>query len=192
MQSFKSDYAIEGLKALGSVNPKIKVVYLTRNPLDRKISNLRHNLFGKQEQTKRGQHNLTLAAHCKVDDVDCIKGHSAAASLGVTLPIGKNLTHWLNVTAQQDAKIREILRATGVEYVHVSYEKLYRLENAEEWMKIFRFLRVGPTEDLTVDDVRATFDLASTHLKGRQDIVSNFVEVVKTLKGTEFEHLLYD
>ena len=49
MNSFDSEYAIEGLKALGSVDPKAKVIYLTRNPLDRKISNMRHEL-GKQIQ----------------------------------------------------------------------------------------------------------------------------------------------
>lgn len=182
MQSFKSEYAIEGLKAFGSVNPKVKVVYLTRNPLDRKISNLRHELFGKQQEE--------LPAHCVVGDVDCKKRHAAAASQGVTLPIGAELTHWLNVTKQEDSKIRATLRATGVDYVQVSYEKLYSLDDAEEWMKIFRFLGVGPKEGLTVDDVRATFDLASTRSKDRQDIVSNFLEVEKTLKGTEFEHLL--
>ena len=49
MQSFKSEYAIEGLKAFGSANPKVKVVYLTRNPLDRKISNFRHDFVRKQQ-----------------------------------------------------------------------------------------------------------------------------------------------
>eukprot|EP00985_Skeletonema_marinoi_P029549 scaffold28199_cov110-Skeletonema_marinoi.AAC.1 len=53
---------IAGLKALGSVDPKAKVIYLTRNPLDRKISNMRHEL-GKQAQKD-------LPAHCEVNDVE--------------------------------------------------------------------------------------------------------------------------
>mmetsp|Transcript_20477 Transcript_20477/g.30827 ORF Transcript_20477/g.30827 Transcript_20477/m.30827 type:complete len:185 (-) Transcript_20477:124-678(-) len=184
MNSFDSEYAIEGLKALGSVDLKAKVVYLTRNPLDRKISNMRHEL-GKQAQKD-------LPAHCEVDDVECKKRHSAAAGVGVTLPTGKALTHWLNVTTWNDAKVGAILREAGVDYVQVSYEQLYNADNADEWMKIFRFLRVGPMEDLTVDDVRATFNLASTHSKGRNETVTNFIGVENTLKGTEFEHLLYD
>ena len=186
MQSFKSEYAIEGLKAFGSANPKVKVVYLTRNPLDRKISNLCHDFVRKQQAHER------LPAHCGVGDVDCKNRHASVASLGVTLPVGDNLTAWLNSDAQQDAQIQTTLRKTYVEYVQVSYEKLYSSDNADEWMKIFRFLGVGPTEGLTMDDVRATFDLAPTHSKGRHEIVSNFIEVEKTLKGTEFEHLLND
>ena len=135
MQSFKSEYAIEGLKAFGSANPKVKVVYLKRNPLDRKISNLRHDFIGKQQAHER------LPAHCKIGDVDCKKPHASVASLGVTLPIGDNLTAWLNSDAEQDATIQTTLRKTFVEYVQVSYEKLYSSDNYDEWMKIFRLLR---------------------------------------------------
>ncbi len=183
MQSFDSEYAIEGLKALGSIDPKVKVVYLTRNHLDRKISNLRHDL-SKEASEK-------LPAHCEVDDVECKKRHSAAAGVGVNFPIGAELMHWLNVTTRVDEKVKTILRDTHVDYVEVSYEKLYKSDSADEWMKIFSFLGVGPAKDLKMDDVRATFDLASTHSKRRNETVSNFVHVENTLKGTEFEHLLY-
>eukprot|EP00985_Skeletonema_marinoi_P029066 scaffold26621_cov120-Skeletonema_marinoi.AAC.1 len=89
-------------------------------------------------------------------------------------------------------QVGAILREAGVDYVKVSYEQLYNADNADEWMKIFRFLRVGPMEDLTVDDVRATFNLASTHSKGRNETVTNFIGVENTLKGTEFEHFLLE
>mmetsp|Transcript_21765 Transcript_21765/g.31154 ORF Transcript_21765/g.31154 Transcript_21765/m.31154 type:complete len:184 (-) Transcript_21765:119-670(-) len=182
MQSFDSEYAIEGLKALGSIDPKVKVVYLTRNPLDRKISNLRHDLSKEASG---------LPAHCEVDDVECQKRHSAAAEVGVNLPIGAELIQWLNGNTRNDEKVKAILRENHVDYVEVSYEKLYKSDSANEWMKIFSFLGVGPAKDLKVEDVRATFDLAPTHSKGRNETLSNFVHVENTLKGTEFEHLLY-
>ena len=183
--TFHSEYAVEGLKAIGkSVDPKVKVVYLTRNPLDRRISNLHHAL-SKQAQQE-------LPAHCEADDVECKKLFSAVANSGVTLPIGKELIRWLNTDANHVSTIKANLEEARVEYLHVQYEKLYASDGADEWMKIFRFLGVGPMEDLTMDDVRASFDLAVTHSKGRNESVSNFIEVEKTLKGTKFEYLLFE
>lgn len=179
-----SEYAVEGLKSIGkSFDPKVKVVYLTRNPLDRKISNLRHD---HSKQT-----NKALPAHCEVNDIKCIKRHaSSSAQVGVVLPVGNELIHWLRVNAQNIANTRAALEEAHVDYVHVSYEKLYHSQNASEWMKIFKFLGVGPREDLTQDQIRETFDLAPTHSKGRNETVANYKEVENTLKGTEFEHLL--
>jgi formylmethanofuran dehydrogenase subunit E-like metal-binding protein len=185
MNTFHSEYAIEGLKAIGkSVDPKVKVVYLTRNPLDRKVSNLRHDL---SKQAKED-----LPAHCEAGDVECNKRFSDVANSGVKLPTGKELIHWLNMDSSQDDDIKASLEEAAVDYVHVSYEKLYGSDDADEWMKIFRFLGVGPMEDLTIEDVRASFNLVSTHSKGRNLTISNFIEVETTLKGTKYEHLLFD
>ncbi len=62
-------------------------------------------------------------------------------------------------------------------------KKLFNADNADEWMNIFRFLGVGPMEDLTMDDVKASFDLASTHSKGRNETVSNFIKVENDTMG---------
>lgn len=184
MSSFDEEYAIEGLKAIAeSVDPKVKVVYLTRNPLDRKISNLRHR-HSKDSKEK-------ISAHCKVGDEECIKHHSDFDT-NIILPTGRDLLKWLNTNVKSDAKIRRALDETHVDYVQISYKKLFTTDDAEEWMKVFRFLGVGPTTNLTMDDVRASFSMAATHTKGRNETVSNFKKVEETLKGTKFEHLLYD
>jgi len=83
----------------------------------------------------------------------------------------------------------------AVKYIEVSYEKLYNPKNeedAEEWMRIFRFLGRGPGEGLTMADVRDTFSMAATTVASRNETISNFREVEKDLRNTEFEHLSYD
>jgi hypothetical protein len=83
------------------------------------------------------------------------------------------------------------LRDLKVKFITVSYEKLYDTDDAEEWIRIFEFLQRGPSAGLSIDDVRATFSMASTHSKGgRNETIENYAEVEHTLVGTEFEHLL--
>jgi hypothetical protein len=183
MASFDLEYAVEGLKTIAShQNPPIRIVYLTRNPIDRKISNLRH------ERSKSSSNAIT--AHCAVGDDACIKEH-AAFDQGVIFPVGNKLLNWLRYAVSSDNKIKDRLRDTKVKFIQVSYEKLYSADDdAEEWMRIFKFLSLGPSEDLSMDDIRATFSMASTHSKGRNEIIENYVEVEQTLAGTEFEHFL--
>lgn len=182
MSSFDLEYAVEGLKKIESQkNPPIRIVYLTRNPMDRKISNLHH-------QRSKSSSNA-IAAHCAVGDDACIKKHEAFDQ-GIIFPVGNELLDWLRNAVSSDNKIKASLSDTKVKFIHVSYEKLYNADDAEEWMRIFKFLRLGPSKNLSMDDIRATFSMASTHSKGRNEIIENYVEVEQTLAGTEFEHFL--
>ena len=127
MSSFDLEYAVEGLKKIAShQNPPIRIVYLTRNPIDRKISNLRH------EGSKSS--STAIAAHCAVGDDACIKKH-AAFDQGIIFPVGKELLKWLRFAVSSDNKIKDRLRDMKVKFIHVSYEKLYNADDAGEWMR---------------------------------------------------------
>jgi len=184
MSSFDHEYAIEGLREIAAHrNPSIRVVHLTRNALDKRISNIRH--------TNSKKSSKAITAHCPMGDEECIKNHSQFVT-SIVFPTGQELLHWLRHTVDDDNTIRKRLGDLGVHHVEVSYEKLYNSNDAEEWMRIFRFLEKGPSEGLAMGDVRASFSMASTHTKSRNETIANFEDVRETLVGTPFEHLLAD
>ena len=86
------------------------------------------------------------------------------------------------------------LSLNGIPYIHVSYEKLYHSESAEEWMRIFRFLGRGPGHGLTMQTVRESFSIAATTTAKRNDKIANFKDVEESLRNAkyegEFEHFL--
>ncbi len=183
--SFDHEYAIEGLKAIAShQNPIIRIVYLRRNALDRKISNIRH------DRSKIGD-GEAISAHCEIGDTACINKHSKYDN-AITFPTGSKLMQWLQTDANHEYKIRKRLSDLNVKFVEVTYERLFNSEDAKEWMRIFQFLGVGPTQNLTIDDVRSSFAMASTHTKSRKETIINFEDVEKTLSGTKFEYLLIE
>ena len=185
MSSFDHEYAIAGLKIIGeTTDPLVKVVYLTRNPLDRKLSNIRHTK-SKQQSDKK------IEAHCAVGDAACIKKHSQFDT-NTTFPTGDKLKLWLENNVIVHDKIIGRLEELNIPYVEISYKNLYSSDDAEEWMRIFRFLGRGPAEGLTMDDVGAAFSMASTHTQSRNETITNFEDVKKTLVGTEYEYLLGD
>lgn len=177
--TFSHRYAVGALKDIGeSVDPPIRVVYLLRNPIDRKISNLRHSAS-----------NVT--AHCNIGDEECIKNHHNSTKRGVEFPIGNELLSWLRHDKKDSHHIRDQLSHYGVRHIEVHYEKLYLTESADEWMRIFNFLGVGPAEDLTMHDVRSKFSMAATSTTiDRSETILNFGKVKETLNGTEFIDLL--
>ena len=184
MSSFNHEYAIEGLNAIGaSTDPEIKVVYLRRNALDRKISNLRH------EKSTHTSHSIT--AHCAVGDDECIK-KQLAFETNFVFPVGAKLIQWLEGSERRNRMVLKRLETSKAKFVQVSYEKLFNGDDAEEWVRILAFLNVGPSSGLTMVDVRAAFSMAATHKHCRNETISNFHEVEQTLIGTEFEHYLYD
>jgi len=184
MSSFNHEYAIEGLNAIGArTDPEIKVIYLRRNSLDRKISNLRH------AQSKQASHSI--AAHCAVGDNECIK-KQLAFETNFTFPVGTELITWLTGSERRNRMIVDRLETSKAKFVQVSYEHLFNGDDAEEWMRLLAFLNVGPSSGLTMADVRAAFNMAATHKHGRNETISNFHEVEQTLIGTKFEHYLYD
>jgi len=161
---------------LGGKNPQIRVLYMTRNPIDVEISRVKH----------RAQHTY---AHCINGDEECLKQHKNMKNL--TLPTN-DLVSKLKEDDDQVRLIVSTLETMGVEYYRTSYEKLYNSNNAEEWMNIFRYLGRGPIEGLTLDKVNESFHLAKTTDTSRQDLLSNYDEVRKVLANSDFVHLLED
>ena len=189
LTSWDHPYSMEGMKEIVKYHhPKIKLIYLTRNPLDVKASNIKHNLMAKQKKDIDKSKRL---AHCDVGDEACLKEHSKF-SKDVTLPTGKGLIQELNGAANRDAKIWDRLtKDVHAEFIHVSYEELFFSDDAKEWMNIFQYLGVGPTAGLTMKDVQSTFAYASTTgKKPRNETIANYEDVRKTLIGSKHEYLL--
>ena len=233
ISSWKHPFAIYGLEAIQESNrlalqaqaqaqaqtqkgsnvidvsaPEVKIIYLTRNALDRKVSNLRHALKNKALKNTNTNTNtntsilpipIPIPAHCAIGDEACIAKHDqATTNQNIVFPTGRPLLKWLRNFDRQDRNIVNRLKDMNIPFVHVTYEKLYNVgievgskeENSEEWMRVFRFLNVGPQEGLTMDEVRGAFSMASTSKRSRNETIDNFEEVKDTLIGTEFEYLL--
>jgi hypothetical protein len=181
--------SLAGLRDLASSNdagrrhPSIRVIYQTRNPIDRRLSNWRH----------RGHSMSEVPPHCKVGDGKCLKEHQKFDQR-MNFTDGKELLHWLKQDKNHENNVFQHLTDAGVDYIHVAYEKLYSSgrgdEVASEWMRIFRFLGRGPSDGLIMKDVRKNFEMAKTSSKNHKDMMLNYEEVKKTLEGTEFEEYL--
>ena len=115
------------------------------------------------------------------------KHKETGTNLTLSVP---DLLAFIESEMNQEDTVDKILFNMSVPHVQVSYEKLYHHDNAEEWIKIFRFLGVGPWTGLTreqVDGVTHAFT-ASTH---HRESIFNCDEVEKVLKGSRFENLLH-
>lgn len=187
--TFDHPMAIAGMKVVSDQN--FKVIHLTRNPLDRYLSNLKHR--GKQ-------HSKEVPAHCKTDDLPCIKNHETQAKgISIELSTGEEKEAFIEHLreSRNSAKVyEERLDTFGIKHIHVYYEALFDHEArdeylADEWMRIFKFLGIGPQNDLTMGDVRNSFEYASTSPKSHKEIISNFKEVKKVLSGTDLIDLLH-
>lgn len=187
--TFDHPMAVAGMKVMSDQN--VKVIHLTRNPLDRYLSNLKHR--GKQ-------HSDEVPAHCKTDDLTCIKNHETQAK-GISIELSTDeeqeafIAH-LRETRSNAKVYEEKLDTFGIKHIHVYYEALFDHEAkdeylADEWMRIFQFLGIGPQNDLTMGDVRKAFEYASTTPKSHEEIISNFKEVKKVLSGTDLIDLLH-
>jgi len=177
-------YAISALKDIGSsTSPLIRIIFLTRNPIDRQISNLRHV---QSEKLKKSE------AHCLVNDEECLRKHKESIKDGVALMVGTPLLKSLEANRRNNKQLEDQLTKYNVQYLHVSYENLYGSENANEWMKIFAFLGKGPTKGLTMDEVRGNFTYAATTSVSREASILNFNRVREDLRGTDFYDLLYE
>mmetsp|Transcript_7645 Transcript_7645/g.10140 ORF Transcript_7645/g.10140 Transcript_7645/m.10140 type:complete len:354 (+) Transcript_7645:3-1064(+) len=190
-------YAIKGLEAIAAANdPIVKVVYLRRNPLDVKASNLRHT-NAKLNSIASGQSDIP--PHCKAGDIKCQDSHSQFSS-NIVFPTGSDLLKLLKQNEKQVRAIHKRFEMLNIPFVEVSYEKLYGTgnytdkdrESAEEWMKLFQHLGVGPQKGLTMEKVQEAFSLAPTNKKSRNETIDNFEAVAQTLTGTKYEHYLVE
>lgn len=185
-EGWNSTYGKGARRVIGQSDTPIKFIYLVRNPLDVKLSNLKH-LTAKT----KGDH---LEAHCSIEDVTCVQNMVQHES-GHVFPVGNALLLWLRKTKKKEINIENDLKRDNITFVKIDYGRLYDSVDdddalAEEWMKVFRYLGRGPMQGLTMKTVKSYFAMASSHAKSRSEAISNYQEVVSTLIGTEYEYLL--
>jgi hypothetical protein len=168
--------------------PQIKVLHLTRNPLDRLISNLRHKGHIRSDE---------IPAHCAIDDEECVKRHKAM-SKNVTLPTNRKLIETIRQSIHIDQLTRDLLSMYRINNLSVTYEKLYNgSEDVREWKRIFDFLGRTPKNvanyknALTRRHVEDAFAIAPTSVKSHRMIISNYDEVEEALVNAGFGHLLH-
>ena len=101
-----------------------------------------------------------------------------------------NLLRDLKKSADQVKLVRNTLESFEIDYYLTTYEDLYNRDDAEEWMKIFRYFGRGPMENLTLENIQEASTLSKSNETSREKKLSNYGEVKKLLEGTEFSHLL--
>ena len=170
-----SPAALAGLELMSrAVDPIIKVVRLRRNLVDIFISDRKHEL-------------AKISSHCAPGNLRCVRQHKEAGA-NLTLSVA-DLVAFLESETNQEDTVDKFLVNMSVPHVNVSYEKLYHQDNADEWMKIFKFLGTGPGEGLTRKEVDGNAQ-AFTGSLHHSDAILNYDEVEQGLKGTRFESLL--
>ena len=140
------------------------------------ISRHKHSIIGKK-----------LRSHCQDDT--CAANVTATR---VVMPVETAKSSLL--TLQHGlAYVKRQLDAFDVPRIHVQYERLYYATPevaSEEWMRLFRFVGVGPTYNLTMGEVQRHMTFVETHTPSRNETVLNWDELVEGLKGTPFEQYL--
>ena len=174
-----SEQSIGALKMIAeSSDPNIKVVRLRRNLLDKTLSAYKHRV---------GDH---VPAHCLIGDEECVRIHTEAM-MGLE-PSIDFLMEQLYKDYEEEALVDKLLVDMNVSHIQVTYEALYFGDDmADEWMRIFEFLGVGPTNGLTKDDIENAMGLASTGNLPHKEALVNFREVRNALLNTPFEKLLH-
>ena len=178
--SIQMEASVNGLKLLGKMK-SIKVVRSRRNLLDVLLSRYKH------KRTLRS--NEHVPAHCIVGDKACLEKQLKAGK-GVELPDHKIVELLKTLTAEEN-EVDKQLKEFGVPSVHASFEKLYYNNDPNEWKRIMHFV-AGPVSarHLTIAKVRSSMKHASTTHPSHNVTISNYEEIVKLLRGTEFEKLL--
>ena len=181
MNTMNHTYAVGALEEMSKhQDPTIRVIHLTRNPIDRRISNERHT-------GSTGSNNVP--AHCAIGDNQCIRKHTMH-SKNVTLPTNNELIMLIESDFRNRNDVRNIVVSAGVQYLPVSYEKLFYSHSAAEWVRIFQFLGMGPISNLTMDKVRENFSMTSTSSRKHEDMISNYHAVKESLRGRPYYNLL--
>ena len=169
------------LKQIASFDqPKIKVIFMTRNPLDVLISKAKY-----KKQNKRNR----IEAHCQLGDEECIRKQKKMGT-GISLPT-ENLLNNLEDSFAAFENFTDTLEEMNIGHVKTTYEDLYNRDDAEEWMKIFKYLGRGPSKNLTMENVTAAFALAPTFQKNHSESLANYAKVRDLLSGGKYEELLH-
>ncbi len=181
-------YGKGALKTIASFdNPKIKVIFLTRNPLDRYISNKRHEGY---------QHSQDVPAHCAIDDEECVQRHRAH-SKELVFKHRKQMVRDIKHAKNIDELAKDLLSMSGVDFLSVTYENLYSVDDVGEWIRIFDFLGRSPKdvenykENLTRKDVEKAFAIAPTSTNEHNETITNFEDVKQAFFEGGYGYLLH-
>lgn len=173
-----SPAALDGLNLIAqSHDPTIKIVRLRRNLLDVYLSIQKHRQMAH------------VKGHCQKGDEACARLHQKAGT-NMTISVNDAL-HYLETMTKQEEEVDALLDNMKIPHVHVSYEALYHDDSAEEWIKAFAFLGIGPGEELTRQELNEAMGIVSTSNGRHRDSVQNFDELKKALDGTKYESLLH-
>ncbi len=156
-------------------NPAIKVVLSQRNPLDVKISGIKHS-------------RSKLPSHCAKLNKKCLNEHFSA-STGITLNIS-TLMKELEIESAVDERIDSELHSLGIPHVQVTYEELYFADSAVAWQRILEFLG-RPSPSLTMTAVHKKMVTAATSNSKHSITLANYEDVRALLAGSKFERLLH-
>ena len=193
LSTWMHEYAQGALKDIAQHNQqyenhhKIRILYLSRNPLDKLISNLRHRVT-----------NQTLPAHCGVNETQCLKQFAKTQKGGVELPVGPVLVTKLQQSQNQQLRVQKRLKELfgRLYYQSVTYESLYEESNEKAclktWKRVLKFLGFpSRARNMTsMNDITKQFSMAKTHGgNSRRKRISNYDAVAKSLKGTNFAYL---
>jgi hypothetical protein len=127
-------------------------------------------------------------SHCQKEDKKCIQSQLKAGT-GITLPT-KHLLKELKHLHEMEERTDRILREYKVPTIHVSFERLFSIdEDTTEWKRIFDYLGVGPRH-LTRKNIEDAGH-AATSIPLHNLTLGNYHEVRSVLIGSEFEHLLH-
>jgi len=173
---------LEGLHMIAHhTKPQIKVVRSRRNILDALLSKFKHRLMRSQE--------INEIAHCAPNDSECVE-LMKKYGIGILVPIDSLLKELREIALMED-KFDRYMKEIKVPHINVTYEELYLSNNAEEWMRIFRFLGTGPSSGLSRKHVDEIMEHTSTSSRFHNVTISNYIDVRNLLVGTEFENLLH-
>ena len=195
-QGFNTTQAREALQWLGT-QKQIKVVHNTRNMVDMFISQNKHGVLEKLFGKERTAHcyddrelKLSDATWQKLIDMGiprdtpCVKIFKEIEAR-MKLSIAHMLNYFEKNSLQTDFA-SEMLDYYNVSRVTVTYEKLYFTDTAEEWMRIFRYLGIGPQQNLTLDHVFAKTAFQKTSANDRSKRMANYDQVSRTLRCTRY------
>ena len=89
-----------------------------------------------------------INAHCQNDDKDCIQ-QQLKGGTGIILPT-RNLVEELKKLDDMENRVDDLLMELNVPTIKVSFEKLFQSgDDVSEWKRIFTYLGVGSTSNLT-------------------------------------------
>ena len=195
-QGFNTTQAREALQWVGA-HPNIKVVYNTRNMVDMFISANKHRILAKLFGSERTAHcyddrdlELSDESWDKLEamgiprNTPCVQIFKQIESKS-PIKVNHMLDYFEKNRLQSDFAV-EMMDYYNVSRVEVTYEKLYYREDAEEWMRIFRYLGYGPQQNLTLDQAFARTTFQKTSAKNRADRMSNYAEVYNALRCTRY------